>query len=173
MLEYNNLSNAGRAYVYQSLTLTFGLGFKFLAWINCLGVSLVVLCALGLFPVALTPYLLRLPLIAFACGIAFCGLGLMWSYLVQGSLIGQLVLGEVRRTHWVPMFCVLIAYGLSLLAFIVGCWFLVNLAGAVYQGSESDSGNEDSSPWDRFGQSFEYDATENTVIFDRPSLPML
>jgi hypothetical protein len=64
----------------------------------------------------------------------------------------------------------LIAYGLSLLAFVVGCWFLVNLAGLVYQDSDSASASGDegnSSPWDRFGQSFEhkYDAAENTVIF--------
>lgn len=168
MLDYNNVNNAGRAYVYQSLTATFSLGFKFLAWLNCLGVLLVVLCALGLAPVALTPYLLRLPLAAFVCGVAFCGLGLLWSFLVQSSLIRQLVLGEPRRTHWVPMFCVLLAYSLSLLAFIVGCWFLVNLAGLVYQDPDSavDSGDESGSSWDRFSQSFEYkyDATENTVF---------
>ncbi|HEY9281673.1 MAG TPA: hypothetical protein VIP51_16515 [Eoetvoesiella sp.] len=162
--------------MYQSLTATFSLGFKWLAWINCLGVLLVLLCALGLLQTDLTAYLLRLPLVAFVCGITFCGLGLMWSYLVQSSMIGQLVLGEPRRTHWIPLFCALVAYGLSLLAFVIGCWFLVNLAGLADQNSEStfSSEDEDGPAWNQRGQLFEYtdDATRDTIRFTNPAGPV-
>lgn len=121
------------------------LGFKHLVWLNSLGLLLVLLCALGIIPTDFSPEWLRLPMLAFSCGMLFCGLGLIWAYLLQASLFNQAMAGYVRRTHWVPLFCTVIAYCLSLLAFLAGCWLVMYLAGVSYQPGETEmagSGNE-------------------------------
>lgn len=109
----------------------FALGFKFLAWINGLGVLVVILCALGLAQGDFSPAVLRLPLTAYTAGLAFCGLALLWFYLVHASLFSQLITGQTRRTHWVPLFCALVAYTLSLVAFVMGCWLVLGAASLV------------------------------------------
>lgn len=132
-----NQNSIEQAPAYQALTSVFMLGFKFLVWINAMGVLLVIFCALGLIQTDLTPFMLRLPLALFMAGLALCGVGLLWSCVVQTSLFSQLISGRPRRTHWLPMFLALIAYSLGMIAFIVGCWFTLNLAAIVYHDSDS------------------------------------
>jgi len=115
---------------FLALARTFVLGFKFLAWLNGLGVLLVLFCSIGVVEFGLAPQWLRLPLAAFLAGLALCALGLLWSYPTQSSLLNQVASGRlVRRTHWLPMFCTLLAYSLSFIAFALGCWFVQTLAG--------------------------------------------
>lgn len=153
-----DVNRADQDSAYQGLTTIFALGFKFLAWINGVGALLIIVCSMGIVQVDLSPYLLRLPLAAFMAGLALCGLGLLWSYLVQTSLFNQLLAGRARRTHWVPMFCAMVAYSLSMAAFVMGCWFTLNLAAAVDQNggySQPSRGEEGVSPSDqssRYGQ---------------------
>lgn len=149
-----NQNSIEQAPAYQALTSVFMLGFKFLVWINGLGVLLVIFCALGLIQTDLTPFMLRLPLALFMAGLAFCGLGLLWSYLVQTSLFSQLISGRPRRTHWLPMFFALIAYSLGMLAFVLGCWFTLNLTAIVYHDSDSapQSQDEGAAAFDQSGK---------------------
>ncbi|HEY9459615.1 MAG TPA: hypothetical protein VIR04_02310 [Paralcaligenes sp.] len=148
-----DVNRANQDSAFQGLTTTFALGFKFLAWINGVGALLIVACSIGVVQVDLSPYLLRLPLASFMAGLALCGLGLLWSYLVQSSLFNQLLEGRARRTHWVPMFCAMIAYSLSMAAFVMGCWFTLNLAAAIDQnGDYSQSSHEEASPSDQSGR---------------------
>ncbi len=111
----------------RALAGAFALGFRFLAWINGLGVLLILLCSAGAFDIDLDAQWLRLPFAAFLGGLALCALGLLWTYPAQSSLAHQLAAGRARRSHWLPMACTLIAYTLSLLAFLAGCWFLQSL----------------------------------------------
>ena len=111
----------------QALAGAFCLGFRFLAWLNGLGVLLILLCSAGLLDTDLDAQWLRLPFSAFLGGLALCALGLLWTYPAQSGLIHQLASGRARRSHWVPMACTLVAYTLSLLAFLAGCWFLQSL----------------------------------------------
>src|SRR5690606_18573747 len=118
---------------FLALARTFVLGFKFLAWLNGLGVLLVLSCSIGLVEFGLAPQWLRLPLAAFLAGLALCALGLLWSYPAQSSLLDQVSSGRlVRRMHWLPLFCTILAYSLSLIAFALGCWFTQTLASFTY-----------------------------------------
>ena len=109
------------------------LGFRFLAWINGMGVLLVVLCALGIVPTEVPSYFLRMPLIAFLCGLALAGLGLLWVYMAQASL-GMRSAGR-RRYHWVPVLCVLGSYCVSMVMFAVGCWLMVGMGSIAIDDS--------------------------------------
>jgi hypothetical protein len=153
-VEDMDVNRADQDSAYQGLTTIFALGFKFLAWINGVGTLLIVICSVGIVQVDLSPYLLRLPLAAFMAGLALCGLGLLWSYLVQTSLFNQLLAGHARHTHWVPMFCALVAYSLSMAAFVMGCWFTLNLAAAIDQNGDysPSSHGEGVSPSDQSGR---------------------
>ncbi|WP_397473047.1 hypothetical protein [Pusillimonas sp.] len=108
------------------------LGFKFLAWLNGMGVLLIVLCALSVIPTEVPSYLLRMPLVAFLCGLALAGLGLLWVYMVQASLV--LRPRGRRRHHWIPVICVLACYCASMVIFAVGCWLLVSMGSLVSDG---------------------------------------
>src|SRR5690606_17859541 len=112
----------------RSLTL----GFKFLVWLNGLGLLLVFSCSIGVIEIGLPTMWLRFPLVSFLGGMALAGLGLMWSYSVQVSLIHQAMIGTLRRTHWVPLACTTIAYMLSLFGFLAGCWFFQLLMESAY-----------------------------------------
>src|SRR5690606_8698073 len=114
------------------------LGFRYLAWLNGVGVRLVALSALGVIPTEVPSYLLRLPLIAFLCGLALTGLGLLWVYMVQASLL--LRAPARRRHHWLPVICVLGCYCASMAVFIVGCWILVGMGGLATDGWTHDFG---------------------------------
>ncbi|NYT83440.1 hypothetical protein H0A70_18320 [Alcaligenaceae bacterium] len=116
----------------DSLSATFSLGFKFLAWINGLGVLLLVFCSLGIFESAIELQWLRWPLAAYLAGLTLAALGLLWTYPALASLLGQAVSGRVRRTHWLPMFCIMLAYGLSMMAFVAACWFTFSVGGFFY-----------------------------------------
>lgn len=116
----------------QALARTFVLGFKFLAWLNGLGILLVLSCSIGIVEFDLAPQWLRLPLTAFLAGLALCALGLLWSYPAQSSLFHQALQGRPRRGHWLPAFCATLAYSLSLFAFALGCWFTHTLATFTY-----------------------------------------
>jgi hypothetical protein len=128
--------HAGTGHAYKALAGVFAQGFRFLATINGIAVALTLLAATGTIPTDLTPEMFRMPLAAFLGGVALCGVGLLWAFLAQASLFGQLVEGRRRRTHWVPLACALFAYGFSLLAFVVGCWFTLGLANLSYYYSE-------------------------------------
>lgn len=118
----NNNDNEAGVAALRILSDGLTLGFRFLAWLNGLGVLLVLLCSAGIVELGLSPEWLRMPLSAFLAGIALAALGLLWVYPVQTSLLAQLLSGRTRKTHWVPLACVLIAYTLSLVAFVMGCW---------------------------------------------------
>lgn len=169
MADDMDVNQAGPASAYQALTTVSMLGFKFLAWVNGIGALLIVVCSIGIIQTDLSPYLLRLPLAAFIAGLALCGLGLLWSYLVQTSLFSQLLAGRARRTHWVPMFCALVAYSLSIGAFMMGCWFTVNLAAIVDVNADHSPANngDEISPSDQSDRSVEFvpDPGKKSVIF--------
>lgn len=162
-----DVNRADQDSAYQGLTTIFALGFKFLAWINGVGALLIVVCSMGIVQVDLSPYLLRLPLAAFMAGLALCGLGLLWSYLVQTSLFNQLLAGRARRTHWVPMFCAMVAYSLSMAAFVMGCWFTLNLAAAVDQNGDypQSSRGDGASPSDQSGRYGQFGPSGGRDVF--------
>ncbi|MBV6307062.1 hypothetical protein KVP10_19405 [Candidimonas humi] len=155
----------GRAWqtsAYQAMGGLLALGFKFVAWLNGLGVLLIIFCSLGLIQTDLTAAELRLPLVAFTGGLALCGLALFWSYLVQASLFNQLVSGHARRTHWIPLSCAIIAYALSLVVFMAGCWFTLGVSSLAAHASDSgysqpsegdgdNGGDDDAAPQDQSG----------------------
>jgi hypothetical protein len=127
-----DIDQTGRLHALRTLAGGLVLGFKFLAWTNGLGVLLLLCSSLGIVQIDLDLQWLRFPLAAFLAGLALSALGLLWSYPVQSSLLHQLLTGRPRRTHWLPLFCTLVAYSLSLLAFIAGCWFTQSLAVMTY-----------------------------------------
>lgn len=108
------------------------LGFKSLTWLNGIGVLLVVLCGLGILPTEVPSYLLRMPLVAFLCGLALAGLGLLWVYMAQASLFMRS--NGRRRYHWIPVMFVLGSYCFSMAAFAAGCWLLVGMGSLVIDG---------------------------------------
>ncbi|HWK70061.1 hypothetical protein [Pollutimonas sp. M17] len=127
-----DIDQTGRLHALRTLAGGFALGFKFLAWTNGLGVLLLLCWSLGIVQIDLDPQWLRFPMAAFLAGLALAALGLLWSYPVQSSLLHQLLTGRPRRSHWLPLFCTLVAYSLSLLAFIAACWFTQSLAVLTY-----------------------------------------
>lgn len=133
MVDIMNNNQAGLSSAIHVLAATLGLGFKFLAWINGLALLLLMACAMGIIDVDLAAHWMRLPVTIFLAGLALATLGLLWSYPVQASLLNQLAEGRPRRGHWIPLICAMTAYGLSLLAFVLGCWLTLGLAGFVYQ----------------------------------------
>ncbi len=168
MVDTTNSNRMRQIPAYQALTGVFALGFKFLAWINGLGVLVVILCALGLTQNDFSPAILRLPLTAFTVGLAFCGLALLWSYLVHASLFTQLITGQARRTHWVPLFCALVAYTLSLVAFVMGCWLVLGASSLVSHDAAFTSSSDERgvAPQDQSGQALEiYTPQRLGVIF--------
>jgi hypothetical protein len=156
---YDANQSPGRAWqtsAYQAMGGLLALGFKFVAWLNGLGVLLIIFCSLGLIQTDLTAAELRLPLVAFTAGLALCGLALFWSYLVQASLFNQLVSGHTRRTHWIPLSCAIGAYALSLMVFMAGCWFTLGVSSLAAQSSDSSysrssDGDDDTAPQDQSG----------------------
>jgi hypothetical protein len=106
-------------------------GFKFLAWLNGLGVLLMLFCSMGAIELGLVAAWYRFPLALFRGGLALGALGLLWSYTLQSTLIVQMINGQARRTHWIPLSCTLLAYILSLAAFACGCWFFQLLLEAL------------------------------------------
>jgi hypothetical protein len=130
-----NNDRAGLSSAIQVLATTLGLGFKFLAWVNGLALLLLMACAVGIIDVDLGAPWLRLPITLFLAGLALATLGLLWSYPVQASLLNQLAEGRPRRGHWIPLICVMTAYGLSLLAFVIACWLTLGMASFMYQNA--------------------------------------
>jgi len=166
-------NNTGQTY-NSVLPALLAMGFRFMAWVNGLGVLLAVLCALGILPTDLPPQLLKLPLAAFLCGLALAGLGLAWACAAQASHQARLAPGGRRhRLHWLPTFCSLAAYGLAMAMFVAGCWFLVNLAALVYQGEDADTSSDyeydEALPFPQSGrtQGFYFDAGRGQVAFGR------
>jgi len=167
--ENPNISRTGQAHAYHALATVFAQGFRFLATINGLGVLLTLFCAVGVFQTNVAPDLFRMPLALFIGGLCLCGVGLLWSYLVQTCLFSQLIEGRHRRTHWVPMVCTMLAYSLSLIVFAVGCWYALGLANLAYHDSAySQSYDQDDGPssFDQSDQSFMYQgaATQGVVL---------
>src|SRR5690606_16678162 len=114
------------------LSSAFSLGFKFLAWINGLGVMLIVFCALGIIETSVELQWLRWPLAADLGGMTLAALGLLWTYPALSSLLNQAVANRSRRAHWVPVLLIMLAYGASMMAFVIGCWFTFSVVGFFY-----------------------------------------
>jgi hypothetical protein len=162
-----NAIQTGATPANGALTASLSLGFRFLAWLNGLGVLLILVCATGMVQTDLVAGWLRLPMAAFLAGLVLCGLGLLWSYLVLASLFAQMVRGQTRRTHWIPLFCAMVAYSLSMVAFVAGCWFTLGLSIFSQHFSESNSPSEEATPEDQSedGQGYIHDGTGKTVRF--------
>lgn len=146
MADNQNSERTGQAHAYHALATVFAQGFRFLAWINGLGVLCSLGAAVGILGTNVSPGLFRIPLAAYIAGLALCGVGLLWSYLVQTLLFSQLVEGRHRRSHWVPLACTLLAYGLSLVMFVAGCWVMLHLAELASQNpaySSQSYGSQD------------------------------
>ncbi|NYT77925.1 hypothetical protein H0A71_13045 [Alcaligenaceae bacterium] len=114
----------------QALGRTLTLGFKFVAWLNGLGLLLTIMLSMGV-TMEVSAVWYRLPLAAYLSGLALAGLGLLWSCPAQTSLLYQLSRSYKTRGHWVPLFCTLLAYALSMIVFVMGCWALQSLFEAV------------------------------------------
>lgn len=155
----------------NTLTASLVLGFKFLAWINSIGVMVTLAFGLNIIQVELAPQWLRLPLAAFLAGLILSALGLLWTYPAQASLLRQLATGRTRRTHWIPLSCTMIAYTLSLLAFVCGCWITLGLGHLAYLGAEQTSSTEEgyAAPFDQSAEkpSFYYGPEQKNVQFSR------
>ncbi len=124
-------ADAGRSGRATSSALL--VGFRFLAWLNGLALASVLACAMGVIETELPVQYLKLPVAAFLSGLALAGLGLLWAFIVQVNLDRPLNEARRKRAHWLPLFCTVLAYSLSMAAFAVGCWFLVNLGAYVSQ----------------------------------------
>ncbi|RTZ41110.1 hypothetical protein EKL30_15620 [Candidimonas sp. SYP-B2681] len=164
-----NTNQVGQSCGVQAIAATLALGFKFLAWINGIGVVAILAFGVGIVPIDLAPPWLRVPLAAFLGGLVLAALGLLWSYSVQASLFNQSLAGRRRRTHWIPMFFTILAYSFSLLAFVCGCWFTLNLASMVYLSSEDvpSSNYHGGVPFDQFkdGDDFISNPPTRRVMF--------
>jgi hypothetical protein len=159
-----NVNQAAMSSLCNALSATFTLGFKFLVWLNGLGVLLVLGCAMGIVSTELEPQWLRMPLAVFLAGLVLSGLGLLWSYLVQASLFRQVIGGHLRRTHWIPLFCAMVAYSLSLAAFVVACWITLALSGMAYQGANAGSADEENfAPFHQFDQGMDSASSDFTT----------
>ncbi|TAM85801.1 MAG: hypothetical protein EPN41_11390 [Candidimonas sp.] len=156
MTDYSSNERAGQSHAYHALATVFAQGFRFLATINGLGVLFSLSAAIGVVDTNLAPGLYRAPVATFIAGLVFCGVGLLWSYLVQTLLFGQLVEGRHRRTHWVPLACTLLSYGLSLALFVAGCWYTLHLAEVASQNpgysSQSNGQDDDAAPSNQSGR---------------------
>lgn len=97
-------------------------------WLNGLGVASILIVALGLFPVELAPYWLRLPLALFLAGMLLSILGLFWSGMLQVALMRQCLAGYARRSHWVPALFAMISYFCAFVAFAAACWAFLGVA---------------------------------------------
>ena len=142
----------------SALTSSLALGFKFLAWINGLGVVAMLFFGLGVIEIDLAPQWLRLPLGAFLGGLVLSALGLLWTYPAQASLINQSITGRVRRSHWIPLSCTMIAYTLSLLAFVAGCWITLGVGHLAYLNAEQTLSMQD-----EYGEPLDQSAGEADV----------
>ncbi|PLC49430.1 hypothetical protein CR159_12555 [Pollutimonas subterranea] len=145
----------------SALKSSLALGFKFLAWINGMGVVVILAFGLDIIQVDLAPQWLRLPMAAFLAGMVLSALGLLWTYPALASLLNQLVSGRARRTHWLPLSCTMIAYALSLFAFVCGCWITLGLGHLAYQNAEQTSSMQDG-----YGESFDQSAEEQELLHD-------
>ena len=114
-----------------ALGRTLDLGFKSLAWLNGIGIGVVLASSAGVLPLELATVWLRFPLAVFLGGLALALLGLLWSFPLMNSLDARLVTGRRSPLHWIPLACTLLAYILSLAAFAAGCWFFQLLLESV------------------------------------------
>lgn len=107
------------------------IGFYSVVVLNAGGLFLVLLAAFDTVPSVFSPMWLRMPLLIYVVGVLFAFMGLFWTHLLSVSLLAQSVAGRLGRGHWLPMLCATLSYGLSLLAFVAGCWLSVALAGVA------------------------------------------
>lgn len=178
MADNQNTGRNGQAHAYHALATVFAQGFRFLAWINGLGVLFSLCAAVGVIDTSVAPGLFRVPLAAYIAGLALCGVGLLWSYLAQTALFGQLVEGRHRRNHWVPLVCTLLAYGLSLVMFVAGCWYMLHLGeladqNPAYSSQSYGQGGDDVAPSDQSGDASQLVGASpvDIVARVRPGLP--
>lgn len=137
----NRPSNA-----YLSLTALSLSGFRFLGWINGIAVLILVAFSLGVVGGDVDPPDLQEPIAAYAAGLAFCAIGMLFSYLTHFSLFRQIAAGRARRTHWIPMLITVLAYLLGVAAFVMGCWSAVSVTASQPKGDVSYNTHTVASP---------------------------
>lgn len=95
--------------------------------LNAIGVALILAIALGLTPLSVSPYWLRLPLAMFLAGMMLCLLGLFWTGILRTALWRQYQSGTGRRSHWLPALFAMLSHFLALLMFATACWALLGV----------------------------------------------
>jgi hypothetical protein len=117
------------ANAYQALTSHVLSGFRFLGWINGIAALALLAFSLGIIGGDVDPPDLRQAIMAYAVGISACAVGILFSYLAHFSVFRQVAAGRAGRGHWLPLVLSVLAYGVSVAAFVIGCWSAA-LAGA-------------------------------------------
>ncbi|ARP91146.1 hypothetical protein CAL14_13300 [Bordetella genomosp. 9] len=115
--DHPRASNAYQALASHALT-----GFRFLGWINGLGVLMLAAFSLGVVGGDVDAPDLRQPIAAYALGLAACAIGMLFSYFAHFSVFRQIAAGRAGKGHWLPMLLAAIAYCGSVAAFVIGCW---------------------------------------------------
>lgn len=95
--------------------------------LNATGVALILAIAIGLAPLSVSPYWLRLPLAMFLAGMMLCLLGLFWTGILRTTLWRQHQSGTVGRSHWLPALFAMFCHFLALTMFAAACWALLGV----------------------------------------------
>jgi hypothetical protein len=125
----NRPSNA-----YQALTTHALSGFRLLAWANGIALLALVAFSLGLIGGDVDPPDLQQSIAAYTAGLAFCAVGMLFSYLSHFSVFRQIAAARASRGHWLPMLIAVLAYGCSVAAFVMGCWSVMAASATMPNG---------------------------------------
>jgi len=112
-------------------------GFRLFAWLNGGAALMLVAFSLGIVGGDIAAPDLQLPLAMFLAGLLLSGLGLLFAYLAQVSLLRQGYTGHMTRGHWPAQLLAMICYLLSALAFCSACW--CTLGQAVREAQQTTS----------------------------------
>lgn len=131
-MDYPDSNRASNA--YQALTTHALSGFRLLAWAN--GIALLALTAfsMGLIGGDVDPPDLQQAIAAYTAGLAFCAVGMLFSYLSHFSVFRQIAAARTGRGHWFPMLVAVLAYGCSVAAFVMGCWSTMAASATMPKG---------------------------------------
>ena len=108
---------------YKSLIALSIEGFKFSAFANG-GAAVALLAYLGNVAGKSVPTPdMRCSMLAFLTGLAACGLSMLFAYLTQLKLLGEIGRRENPLfTHGWLLWCAIILFACSVIAFGVGSW---------------------------------------------------
>ncbi len=100
----------------------FAGAFRMFAWLN--GIAALILMCFGLVTSGgdSSGPDLQWPLIFFLAGLMACGVGLLFAYLAQLSVLRQVLAGYLGRRHWLALVLSVLCYLVGIAAFCVGCW---------------------------------------------------